>query len=106
MGLTNFPYGISSEGAAVPTYVTDASGAAKFAAGTVIVAGGSAAVATGLTTVAFAVASPYGLMAGTADFDIVSAQPTAGGTVFVRAQSTGGTASVSSGTATWFAIGT
>lgn len=105
MGLTNFPDGISTGSGAknVPGY---AGGAAVFAAGTVIVSAGSAAVATGLTTVSFAVASPYGVMAGTADFDIVSAQPTSGGTVFVRAQSAGGTASVSAGTATWFAIGT
>lgn len=104
MGLTNFPDGISvgAGGAAVPGYT---GGAATFAAGTVVVSGGSAAVNTGLTSVAFALASPYGLMAGTADFDIVSAQPGSGGTIFVRAQSTGGTASVSGGTATWFAIG-
>lgn len=104
MGLTNFPNGISvGDGqTAVPGY---AGGEAIFAAGTVIVTGGSAAVATGLSAVTFAVASPYGVMAGTADFDIVSAQPTSGGTIFVRAQSAGGTASVSAGTATWIAIG-
>jgi hypothetical protein len=108
MGLTNFPDGISGVGgAAIPGYVSDTSGNAKFAAGTAIItAGGSVTVGTGLTTVNFAMASAYGLLAGTADFDQVSAQPTTGGSIFLRSQSGGGTASVSPGTATWWAVGT
>lgn len=107
MGLTNFPDGISGiGGAAIPGYVSDTTGNAKAAAGTSIITGGSVSVATGLTTVNYVVAGAYGLLAGTADFDQVSAQPATGGTIVLRSQSTGGTASVSAGTATWIAWGT
>jgi hypothetical protein len=107
MAETSFPNGVSVDAGHVgnvPAYVTAAG--ARFAAGTAIVSGGSALVGTGLTSVTFALASAYGLLAGTADFDQVSAQPTSGGSIFIRSQSGGGTASVSAGTAAWFAVGT
>lgn len=107
MALTNFPDGITtSDGDSVAPYAT-ASGS-KTAAGTVIVTGGSIDVASGLTTVSFVVASPYGeLIAGTAGaFSSVSAAGGVSGTVTIHAIDPEGTASVSSGTATWWAVGT
>jgi len=112
MGATNFPNGVTTDAGNdgnLLGYVTANGGRA--AAGTVIVTAGSINVATGLDTVAFAVASPVGPLSSTAGtvggFVSCSAAliGSSGGSICVRAVDQNGTVSVTAGTAAWFAIG-
>lgn len=112
MGATSLPNGLSVDAAHVgnvPAYVTG--DGARFAAGTVLVAAGSADVTTGLTTVAFAVATVLGPLSSTAGtvggVAFAAADPgVTAGNLDVRCYDQMGTASLASGTVTWLAIGT
>lgn len=122
MGVTNFPDGINagnSAGAAAElqiggTAITPVSAVAagyKIARGTAILSNaGTVDVATGLSDVLFAVVSPYGALnsvAGTVGgFVSASSQVKSGGTLLIRGNDQFGTASSSSGTASWIALGT
>jgi hypothetical protein len=123
MGLTNFPNGINVGSAAggtaimavggttinVPNFVGGSTVAPKFAAGSAVIAGGSANVATGLTSVLYAQVTPLGPLSSTAGtvggFVIPTAQPIAGGTIIVRGYDQMGTVSSNPGTVFWQAIG-
>lgn len=129
MGVTNFPDGINVGSDAGGTAVLQIGGAEVgvpvaqlrktvghvtaagklIAAGTVIVPNGGTAFATGLTAVDHVVATPYGPLASTAGtvggFVGVTAHK-AGGSVTLTGYDQMGTASLSSGTAAWLAIGT
>lgn len=71
---------------------------------------GTVTIATGLTTVEFAVACPYGdLLAGTIGaFTTVTVQPTSGGSIILRGYggTLGDTPSTQPGTVAWRAVGT
>lgn len=109
MGDTNFPNGLTVDsGHEGNLYPSVTASGKRTAHGTAVVpSGGSGtAFATGLTTVEFAVASPYLGAASVAAFAGVGAAVGSGGTVTLRGISGAGTASTANGTATWFAIGT
>lgn len=122
MGTTRFPFGVeigdgttagtlTIGGTAIqPTGYVSASNV-KIAAGTSILSNaGTVDVATGLTSVLWAVASPYGALnsvAGTVGgFVSCSTQTKSGGTLLIRGNDQMGTASSASGTASWIAVGT
>lgn len=111
MAETVFPNGVDVNAGHVgnvPAYVT--ADGARVAAGTTIVTAGSVTVATGLTTVAYAVACPYGQLASTAGtvggFVVATAAVESGGSVTIRGYDQQGTASLTAGTAAWWAVGT
>ena len=122
MPVTNFPDGINagdSAGVAAAlqiggTAIDPVGGVAAgyvFARGTAILSNaGTVDVATGLTSVLFAVVSPYGELSSTAGtvggFVSASSEVKAGGTLLIRGNDQMGTASTSAGTASWVAVGT
>ena len=120
MPVTRFPNGIEigngttagdfTIGGTTQYPVTAVSAATKVAAGTTVVTAGSVSVASGLTTVSFVAASPYGILLSTAGtvggFVAVTAQNASGGSITLRAYDQMGTAAVANGTASWVAVGT
>lgn len=111
MAETRFPNGLdvdSGHAGNVPAYVT--ADGARLAAGTAILSNaGTVDVTTGLTTVLFAQATPYGppSAAGTAGgYASVNVEVKSAGVLLLRGVDQMGTASTASGTASWFAIGT
>jgi hypothetical protein len=109
MGATRYPEGVSVDAANTGNVVSYLGGSGvRVAAGTVVVPTGGAgtAFASGLTTVTYIQASPYSTVVGVAGYtDVVVSSP-GGGSVLLIGQSSAGTASTASGTASWFAIGT
>lgn len=124
MGATNFPDGINAGSSAGATAVLQIGGTAinppnylgsgvapKFAAGSAVVTGGSVNVATGLTTVSYVQATTIGPLASTAGtaggFVVATAAPigSSGGSIAIRGYDQLGTASSTTGTVHWFAIG-
>jgi hypothetical protein len=125
MGVTNFPDGINAGDAAGNAAALQIGGTAvtasaivnaliyqssgkEVSAGTVVVpagASGTAFAVSGISTVDFVLASPYGdlLGAGTSFVGVIATQ--ASGTVTIRGFCQAGTASLANGTATYLAIG-
>ncbi len=113
MGATNFPDGITvGSGADEVIGAAAALSGLRVAAGSVVVSAGSVNVSTGLDSVSFAGASPVGPLSSTAGtvggFVVTNAAPigASGGSICVRGYDQNGTASVTAGTANWWAIGT
>lgn len=117
MGVTRFPNGIevgdsttagtfSIGGTTVyPVSYGSATGA-KAAAGTVVVPSGASgtAFATGLTTVTYFLATPYGNVTAAGYAGVMGTVN--GGSITLLGVSGPGTASTASGTAAWLALGT
>ena len=130
MGVTNFPDGINAGDAAgnaadlqiggtaitasaIVNALAYQSSGKEVSAGTVVVpAGGSgtAFAVSGLSSVDFVVASPYGALSSTAGtvggFVSASSEVKAAGVLLIRGNDQMGTASTVAGTASWIAIGT
>lgn len=112
MAETTFPNGIDVNAGHVgnvPAYVT--ADGARIAAGTAILSNaGTADVTTGLTTVTFAQATPYGALSSTAGtvggFVGANVEVKSAGVLLLRGYDQMGTASTAAGTVSWIAIGT
>lgn len=109
MAETNFPNGISVEAGHVGLVAPFTATGLRQAAGSAAIAGGSANVASGLTSVLYAQVTRLGPLAagaGTAGaFVTATAQPS-GANIIVRGYDVQGTVSDAAGTVFWHAIGT
>ena len=112
MAESNFPNGVSVSSGHVGNVapIVTATGLRMAAGSAVLSNAGTVDVATGLTTVLYAQATPSGLLSSTAGtiagFSSVTASPKASGTLMLKGYDQMGTASGVIGTAFWMAIGT